>query len=345
MSVIHRVRLPAGSTPMVEVGNSVEPAAVLATRRSPRGGISVPVALPLRRSAAAAAEHLVVRPGATLDAGALLAADERGGREVRVLEACVFLGYDDAEGTAMVAPLTGSEPVMGHVRGEVVGVEPDAIELRVSGALVNGVGGSGHAVHGELRVAVHDPGDELRAGAIDVGATGRIIVGGSRASAETLTRARAMGVAGIVLGGVLDKELRDFEATQLRRRETGGVRGDFAVVLLEGFGKVGFDPGLFAWFREHDGHMASLFGALARVYVYDAGPPPARRTLPSPGDRVVAHRRPHAGAGGELIRVVEPPYAFPSGVVGRAAVVRFEDGQTAMVPLANLEATERLTRD
>ena len=52
-------------------------------------------------------------------------------------------------------------------------------------------------------------------------ATGRILVGGSRASAETLTRARAMGVAGIVLGGVLDKELRDFEATQQRRREIG----------------------------------------------------------------------------------------------------------------------------
>ena len=32
--------------------------------------------------------------------------------------------------------------------------------------------------------------DELRAGAIDSGATGKILVGGSRASAETLTRAQ-----------------------------------------------------------------------------------------------------------------------------------------------------------
>ena len=48
---------------------------------------------------------------------------------------------------------------------------------------------------------------------------GRIVVGGSRASAEALIRARAMGVAGMVLSGMLDKELRDFEAIQQRRRE------------------------------------------------------------------------------------------------------------------------------
>ena len=154
-----------------------------------------------------------------------------------------------------------------------------------------------------------------------------------------------MGVAGIVLGGILDKELRDFEATQLRRREVGGVRGDFGVILLEGFGKVGFNPGLFAWFRAHEGRMASLFGELARLYVYDAGPPPARRVLARPGDRVIAHRRPHAGHGGELVRVLDRLHAFASGVVARAALVRFEDGHTAVVPLANLEATERLDGD
>ena len=344
MSVVHRVRLPVGATPMVEVGHPVEPAEVLATRRAARDATTLPVAFPLRRSAAAAAACIRPRPGASLDAGAILADDGRG-RLVRVPDACIFLGYDADDGSAMIAPLTGSEPVLGHVRGEVVSVEPDAVELRVAGALVVGVGGSGNAVHGELRVAVHEPADELRASAIDIGATGRIIVGGSRASAETLTRARAMGVAGIVLGGVLDKELRDFEATQLRRREVGGVRGDFAVILLEGFGKVGFDPGLFAWFRTHEGRMASLFGEEARLYVYDAEPPPLRRVLPRPGERVIAHRRPHAGQAGELIRVLDRLHAFASGVVARGALVRFEDGRTAVVPLANLEATERATGD
>lgn len=340
MSVVHRVRLPIGASPIVEPGHRVEPAEVLATRLAPRGGVSIPVALPLRRSAGAAERFIVARPGDRLQRGDLLAEDDRG-RQVRATEPCLLLGYDREEGSAMVAPLSEGEPVLGHVRGEVIAVTDDAVELRVAGALVAGVGGSGAAVHGELRMAVHDPGDELRAGAIDASSTGRIIVGGSRASAETLTRARAMGVAGIVLGGVLDKELRDFEATQQRRREIGGVRGDFGVLLLEGYGKVGLDAGLFDWFARHDGHLASLFGGEGRLYVYDAEPPPSRRALLLAGDRVVAHRRPYAGMGGTLVRVLDRIHAAESGIAARAGIVRFEDGRSAVVPLANLEATER----
>jgi hypothetical protein len=255
--------------------------------------------------------------------------------------ACLFLGYDPADGSALLAPLGAAEPILGHVRGEVEAVSADAIEIRIGGALVAGVAGSGGAVHGALMVAVNDPADELRATAIDVAATGRIVVGGSRASAETLTRARAMGVAGIVLGGVLDKELRDFEATQARRREVGGDIGDFAVVVLEGYGKVGMDAALFAWFRERDGRLASLFGDASRLYVYDADAPPARRVLPRPGNRVVAHRRPFAGAAGELVEVLDGLFAGPSGIPARSGVVRFDDGRAAIVPLANLEALER----
>ena len=104
-----------------------------------------------------------------------------------------------------------------------------------------------------------------------------------------------MGVAGIVLGGVLDKELRDFEAIQRRRREVGGLTGSFGVLLVEGFGKVGIDPQRFAWFRAHAGRMASLFGADGLLYVYDAQLAPGRRSLPRVGERVIAHRRPFQG--------------------------------------------------
>lgn len=344
MSVLHRVRVPAGATILVDVGHRVEPAEVLATRRPPGGGLNIPVASRLRRSASEAAELLSVRPGQLVEAGEPIAADADG-REVPAPQACLFLGYDRDEGSALVAPLGGTDPILGHVRGEVTSVEADGIEIRIGGARVAGVGGSGQAVHGELHVAVRDPAEELRASAIDVATTGRILVGGSRASAETLTRARAMGVAGMVLGGVLDKELRDFEATQQRRRETGGGSRDFAIVMLEGFGKVGLDAELFAWFRAQEGRLASLFGDSALLYVYDADPPPARRVLARPGDRVIAHRRPFAGAGGELLSLLDHPHATPAGVVARCGLVRFDDGRTVIVPIANLEATERRRSD
>jgi hypothetical protein len=337
-ATLHRVRIPRGSAPTVSAGSDVLPDQVLAHHRRPEQPFRVALAGPLHVPAARVASLLLVRPGTMLDEGDPIARSETG-REVRAPSPALLLGISASDGSALLAPLGAEEPVIGHVRGRVRAVEPGAITVEVPGALVRGVGGTGAAVHGELAVAVHDPEEELRAGAIDVGATGKILVGGSRASAETLTRARAMGVAGIVLGGVLDKELRDFEAIQRRRREVGGLSGSFGVLLLEGFGKVGIDPQRFAWFRAHAGSMASLFGADGLLYIYDADIAPGRRTLPRVGERVIAHRRPFQGRAGVLVAELDDLHATSSGVAARMGLVRFEDGRLAPVPLANLEAT------
>jgi hypothetical protein len=335
---LHRVRIPRGAVPIVSTGSEVVPDQVLAHHRRPGIPQRVPLAGPLRVSASEVAALLVVRPGTMLaDSDAIARSPD--GREVRAPLAGLLLGISASDGSALLAPLGPEDPVIGHVRGRVRSVEPGAITVEVPGALVRGVGGTGAAVHGELVVAVSDPGQELRASAIDVGATGKIVVGGSRASAETLTRARAMGVSGIVLGGVLDKELRDFEAIQHRRREVGGLTGSFGVLLVEGFGKVGVDPQRFAWFKAHAGSMASLFGADGLLYVYDAPLAPGRRTLPRIGERVIAHRRPFQGRAGVLVAELDDLHATPSGIAARMGLVRFEDGRLATVPLANLEAT------
>jgi hypothetical protein len=322
---------------MVDVGQRVEPETELAAHRAPDEPRSVAIAAPLRVAPELAREALVAAPGTEVHHGEVLA--RHGTREVLAPAAGLLLAYDEAEGSMTLAPLGAARPIVSHVMGEVVGVDEGGIDIRVDAEVVDGVGGLGAAVHGELTVAVHEPGDELRAGAIDVGASGRIVVGGSRASAETMTRARAMGVAGLVLGGVLDKELRDFEALQRRRREVAGISDAFGLLLIEGYGKVGLDPQLFAWFRRHAGHMASLFGTRGRLYIYDADPPPVRSAPASVGDTVVAHRRPFAGRGGRVVRIIAGAYATPSGIPTRMAVVRFADGRTAAVPLANLEVS------
>jgi hypothetical protein len=339
MSFTHRIPIPQGSHLSVAVGDEVRPDQELARRRTPLESQTVAVAGPLRRRPELAAGLLLRPPGSFVDAGEPIA-QASDGRQVLSPVAGLLLAYSRTDGNAIIAPLGPEEPILAHITGRVSGIDPGAIMIEVQGAALDGVGGTGEAVHGELVVSVQEPGEELRAAAIDVGSRGKIVVGGSRASAETLTRARAMGVAGIVLGGVLDKELRDFEAIQRRRREVGGLAGSFGLLLLEGFGKVGLDAGLFAWFTRHAGHTASLFGAEHRLYVYDAAPPPMRRSLPGFGDRVVAHRRPFQGRSGELVGFVDGMHMTPSGIPARTALVRFEDGRTTPVPLANLEATE-----
>jgi hypothetical protein len=338
LQALHRVPIPRGSEIRVQAGGTVAPEQVMAIHRRPGTPVRVPLAGPLRRKPSETTTCLLVRPGARLAEQEPMARSPEG-REVRSPLAGVLLGLSASDGSALVAPLGEEEEVIGHVRGRVRAVDDGGATVEVPAAMLRGVGGTGEAVHGELVVAVRDPAEELRAGMIDVGSTGRILVGGSRASAETLTRARAMGVAGIVLGGVLDKELRDFETIQRRRREIGGLAGAFGVLLLEGFGKVGIDPQRFAWFREHAGHMASLFGAEHLLYVYDAATAPPRRVLPRVGERVIAHRRPFQGRAGVLVAELEDLHATASGIATRVGLVRFEDGRLAAVPLANLEAT------
>ena len=55
---------------------------------------------------------------------------------------------------------------------------------------------------------------------------------------------------------------------------------------------------------------------------------------------VASLRRPFAGRPGRVVRVLDGGWASEVGGSVRAAIVRFTDGRTAVVPLANLEATE-----
>ena len=335
---LHRIHLPRGTAVGVRVGAEIRPDEVIGVRRGALPPVRVPITRPLHRQPAEIETLLTVRPGERVDADQPLALVE-GAEAVLAPVAGLVVAASRRDGTLLLAPLGREEPVIGHVRGRVRAIEEGSLLVEVPAARLRGVGGSGEAVHGELVVGVRSPEDELRAGAIDSGATAKILVGGSRASAETLTRARAMGVAGIVLGGVLDKELRDFDLIQQRRREAGGMTGSFGILLVEGYGKVGIDPQLFAWFRLHSGRVASLFGADALLYVYDASPLPKRRPLARVGERVIAHRRPFQGRGGVLVGLLDDLHAAQSGIPTRMALVRFEDGRLAPVPLANLEAT------
>ena len=336
---VHRIRIERGTTPTVEVGDQVRPDEVIAMRRRPLTPIRIALAGPLRRPVGQINDALMVQAGAQVEAGERLAAI--GTREVTAPVAGLVLAISPLDGTLLLAPFGPEEAIVGHVTGKIRDIDEGSITVEVPAARLRGVGGSGDAVHGQIALSVQNPDDELRAPAIDSSATGKILVGGSRASAETLTRARAMGVAGIVLGGILDKELRDFEAIQRRRREAGGLTASFAVLVLEGFGKVGIDPQVFTWLRTQAGRMASLFGADQMLYVYEAGDVPTRRPLPRPGERVVSRGRPYQGRGGVVVSVLDGLHATPSGISARMAVVRFDDGRLTTLPLANIDAMVR----
>ena len=121
-------------------------------------------------------------------------------------------------------------PITGIVRDVRPG---SAIVIQASGRALHGIVTLGGPTRGRLHIAAGSDG-ELRSGGLDVGLAGTILVVGSRIDAETLTRARAMGVRGIVVGGLASKERRDFSASERRQRAALHRLAPYAVLVLEG---------------------------------------------------------------------------------------------------------------
>ena len=199
------------------------------------------------------------------------------------------------------------EPLHARVDGTVVAVAPGGIALLVKGQLLPGVAGAGHAVHGRLRMAVADPGDELRSAGLHVADAGSIVVGGARVDVETLTRARALGIHGVVVGGIAGHDLRSFARSEARQRAAYHSLPPFAVLVLEGFGR-----------RSLAGPPWELLLAAAGTNVSIFSDPPA----------LVFDRTtylPQVAPG--TVRIAAGPGAGTSGTIdGPPAMHRFDEG-------------------
>src|SRR5439155_15996265 len=225
------------------------------------------------------------------------------------------------------------EPVYARADGTVLAVTPGGIELLLSGQALTGVAAAGQAVHGRLRIAVSDPGDELRSGGLHVADAGSIVVGGARIDVETLTRARALGIHGVVAGGMAGHDLRSFARSEERQRAAMHALPPFAVLVLEGYGR-----------RSLAGPPWDLLLAAAGSSVSIFPDPPLLVFEP-------AASLPRVASG--TVRIVGGPGAGTAGTIdGPATMQRFEEGvhvlavpfvgggRRWLVPLADLERFE-----
>ncbi len=176
-----------------------------------------------------------LRAGEAVDASLLehdggTRAGPRPGDRARVL----FHGPDGRVRLAIGRhPSIITSPVSGVVETLGAGV----LDVRADGVGLPGAAGWGQPVNGPLYFGVSTPDAELRASSIDVGAAGAIVVAGARLDIEALTRARAIGVAGILCGGVVGRELRQLDESDRRQRAALHASTPFAVLALDGFGR------------------------------------------------------------------------------------------------------------
>jgi hypothetical protein len=218
-------------------------------------------------------------------------------------------------------------PASGIVREVRSGI---GIAIELAGTAIPAAFGVGVPTRGRLAIGT-DPGGELHATALDVGRAGTILVVGARIDAEALTRARAMGIRGVVVAALAGKELRDFTASEQRQRAALHRLPPFAVLVLDGIVRRPIAPSVMDLFERLEGREVGIVTDPPALLI--AGDLPD--VPPIPPDLVRVRSGPDAGREGQWLGLLGTR-RFPPGVHLESGLVDLGDEDPVAVPLADL---------
>lgn len=359
-------RLPLKGTVLVKEGEVVTPATIVARTELP--GIMQTVKL---------AERMGIEPHDVISALRVKEGDKVEVGDVLAETKGIFGRFFRSEfksphsGTVeLISPTTGhlglrEKPLPvekdAYISGVITKVIPEeGVVVTCQGALVQGIFGVGGERLGQVAVVTSGSNEPLTDTLLTDAHRGKIVVGGSNVSGAALRKAAAVGVVGIVAGGVIDRELMDYLAEALKQPGydigvaiTGQEAIPFTLVVTEGFGNIQMAERTFALFRSLEGKVASINGATQ----IRAGVIRPEIIVPQEGAVVVAKTGEEAGqlTSGTPIRIIREPYfgllgtvsGLPSELVQvesetwvRVLEAKLQDGRTVTVPRANVEIIE-----
>jgi hypothetical protein len=240
------------------------------------------------------------------------------------------------------------------VDGRIVEVIPQqGVVVETDCSLVQGIFGIGGETRGEIVIAVTSPDEALTPRHLTADMKCKVVVGGSFVSSEALARAKEVGVAALVIGGIHDKDLRALLGYDLGVAITGTEQVGFTLILTEGFGSIPMAEKTFALLSAHAGQQASISGATQiragvirpeiiipkQANAHIAVTMPQREGIRI-GDQVRIIRDPLFGKIGEVASLPSELQKIPTESEVRVMEVRFADGSKAVIPRTNIELIE-----
>jgi biotin carboxyl carrier protein len=266
----------------------------------------------------------------------------------------------DSSGMVIVRGPRQPIAVRAYVTGrvaEVIRGEGAVVEAQAS--LVQGIFGVGGEAHGPVAVACASASEELDADDIDASMAGAVVVGGACMTASAIAKARQVGAAAIVSGGIDDQDLRDVLGHDIGVAVTGSERLGITLIVTEGFGDIAMATRTFELLVSHRGRVASVNGATqirAGVLRPEVVVPLEAGAAGAGGHAAVAGgatagvlevgtpvriiRDPHFGVLGTVAALPEQPAVLGSGSKARVLEVATVAGQRLTVPRANVELIE-----
>lgn len=294
------------------------------------------VAMGLAVSRLKSEQYIRVKPGDQLLKGDLIAGPVGMARRVmRAPQNCqvLLVGADQV----LLELSENAAQVRAGMSGEVVEIIADrGVVIETTGSLIQGNWGNGQADFGVLAVLVRETGDLLSVDQLDLSMRGAVLFGTHCAEEAFLQAARELPVRGLILAS-MSISLRSVAESM-----------DYPILLLEGFGKMTLNKQAFRLLSGSGGREVSVNaqawepfeGRRPEVVIpmpAEGMPVPLRTTERFMVNQLVRSvRSPNAGKTGRLARLCGP-VLFPSGLRAEAAELQYDDGEKAVVPLANLE--------
>lgn len=247
--------------------------------------------------------------------------------------------------------------IKAYVPGKVESIlTNEGVVVRTHGALIQGIFGVGGETHGEIAFAVSSPDEMLTGDKILDSHAGKIAVGGSLVRAEALKKAISIGVKGIVVGGVEDKDLAEFLGYEIGVAITGHENIGLVLIITEGFGKMRMSDRTFNLLKRSEGKEAAINGAtqiragVIRPEIIvpqidsEASIKTSEDAIPrkgmEPGMAVRIIREPDFGRIGKILNLPVDLQVVETESPVRVLEVGLEDGRTVVVPRADVEIIE-----
>lgn len=243
-----------------------------------------------------------------------------------------------------------------YMDGKVTQVRPqEGVVVETVGSFIQGIFGIGGETFGELVVAVEGPDSVLDVNKIKPEYQNKIIVGGSLLTHDAFQRCAEVGVRGVIAGGFHDKDLKEILGYDLGVAITGTEDKGLTLVMTEGFGKINMAHKTFDLLKQREGSRTSISGATqirAGVIRPEVIIPHTKSDSQGSaqgkqenigtqmGDPVRCIREPYFGKLGTVKRLIPELTVVESGTKVRVLEVQFDDGETAVVPRANIEMIE-----
>jgi len=349
-------RLPLKGHVLVKAGDAVGPQDVVARTELPGNVQTIHLASQLEVDPGRIPQVLRKRVGSDVRTGELLAETQGLFGFARRSIVAPADGFIESV-SAVTGQLVLREPALpvevnAYVRGIVVEVLPhEGVIVEAHGALLQGIFGVGGETWGAVAVAVDSPDAELTPGRLRPEHRGHVVVGGAFVTHDALMRARALGIAAVVVGGLDDLDLRRLLGHDLGVAITGSEDLGFTLVLTEGFGRIRMSDRAWDLLGARAGRLASVSGAtqiragVLRPEVLipdtDASSAPVERDTEAGlalGSLVRVIRTPHFGRVGEVVELPSELRRLETEAMVRVLVVVFpEDGTHIVVPRANVE--------